>query len=243
MIAPRRRTPTSARAWVRPPPSDPVVGVDKYSVDNARRHRARRRRQRSRAVRPLPQLPPRRRRCRWPATTIAVSRRRSAPPEDGPPPVVVVDVGRSLDLGLVSPGDEVDDPTSAYWGPPTSDTGWLPYTVRLGPASGAAPSAALHWGGLEIVLSTNDEIGADGITATGGTWGPSGDHPEIVLVARNGLTIGSSKSRGPRGRNRRRDRLRRPHRCRRGQQRLSVRLDGDRTVVAACRKLVGLLPH
>ena len=105
----------------------------------------------------------------------------------------MVDLGRFLDLGLFSPGDEVMSRLSEHWGPPTSDTGWQAYATDWACEWGTA-QRALGWGGLEIVLSTNDSIGTDGIISNWRYLGPDPDHPEIGLVARDGLTIGSSRT-------------------------------------------------
>jgi hypothetical protein len=105
----------------------------------------------------------------------------------------VVDVGRFLDLGLFSPGEEVMTRLSEYWGPPTTDTGWISQATDWACEWGTA-QRGLHWGGLEIILSTNESIGTDGIISNWRYLGPDGDHPEIVMVARDGLTIGSSRS-------------------------------------------------
>ena len=127
------------------------------------------------------------------AATTDVPESSVAPPDDGPPAVVVVDVGQFLGLGLFSPGADVVTRLSEYWGPPTADTGWQGQTTDWACEWGME-QRALHRGGLEIVLSTNESIGTDGIISNWRYVGPDGDHPEIVLVARDGLTIGSSRS-------------------------------------------------
>ena len=106
---------------------------------------------------------------------------------------MVVELGRFLELGLYSQGDEVMTRLSDYWGPPTSDTGWQAQTTDWACEWGSA-QRALRWGGLEIVLSSNESIGEVGIISNWRYLGPDADHPEITMVARNGITIGSSRS-------------------------------------------------